>query len=123
MSPPKVTPASVPQPYLPYVDRKDVVEQVRFEVKRLEAAWTQGRNEHQDPTKLAKKLFAMWKELDVTPETVRSFCDALREGSGSADDARVADAFREMAGRGHDALVDDAGPSLSAWDEVEWEWR
>jgi len=32
-------------------------------------------------------------------------------------------AFREMARRGDDALLDDAAPSLSAWDEGEWEWR
>jgi antitoxin MazE len=33
-----------------------------------------------------------------------------------------ADAFREMARRGDDALLDDAPPSLSSWDEDEWEW-
>ncbi len=33
------------------------------------------------------------------------------------------DAFRAMAGRGDDALLDDVAPSLSSWDEVEWEWR
>ena len=32
-------------------------------------------------------------------------------------------AFQEMARRGDDALLDDAAPSLSAWDEGEWEWR
>jgi antitoxin MazE len=31
-------------------------------------------------------------------------------------------AFREMARRGDDALIDRAGPSLSIWDEGEWEW-
>ena len=31
-------------------------------------------------------------------------------------------AFREMARRGDDALLDDAPPSLSSWDEDEWEW-
>ena len=34
-----------------------------------------------------------------------------------------ATAFREMARRGDDALLDDVSPSLSAWDEDEWEWR
>jgi antitoxin MazE len=34
-----------------------------------------------------------------------------------------ADAFREMARRGDDALLDDAPPSLSGWDEDQWEWR
>jgi antitoxin MazE len=32
-------------------------------------------------------------------------------------------AFREMAGRGDDALLDDVAPTLSPWDEDEWEWR
>jgi antitoxin MazE len=31
-------------------------------------------------------------------------------------------AFREMAKHGEDALLDDAAPSLSQWDEEEWEW-
>ena len=31
-------------------------------------------------------------------------------------------AFRDMAARGDDALLDDALPSLSDWDEGEWEW-
>jgi antitoxin MazE len=30
-------------------------------------------------------------------------------------------AFQEMAERGDDALPDDA-PTLSTWDESEWEW-
>ena len=34
-----------------------------------------------------------------------------------------ATAFQEMARRGDDALLDDVAPSLSAWDEGEWEWR
>jgi antitoxin MazE len=33
-----------------------------------------------------------------------------------------AEAFREMARRGDDAMLDDAPPSLSSWDEDEWEW-
>ncbi len=32
-------------------------------------------------------------------------------------------AFREMGRRGDDALLDDVPPSLSGWDEDEWEWR
>ena len=32
-------------------------------------------------------------------------------------------AFREMARRGDDALIDNARPSLSGWDEDEWEWQ
>jgi antitoxin MazE len=34
-----------------------------------------------------------------------------------------ATAFRDMARRGDDALLDDASPSLSSWDEDDWEWR
>ena len=37
-----------------------------------------------------------------------------REGWGAA--------FQEMAQRGDDVLV-DAAPTLSTWDEDEWEWR
>jgi antitoxin MazE len=33
-----------------------------------------------------------------------------------------AEAFEEMARRGDDALFTDVPPSLSAWDEDEWEW-
>jgi antitoxin MazE len=33
-----------------------------------------------------------------------------------------ADAFRAMAECGDDALLDDAPPSLSAFDESEWDW-
>ena len=32
-------------------------------------------------------------------------------------------AFQQMAERGDDALLDNAAPSLSQWDEDEWEWR
>jgi antitoxin MazE len=31
-------------------------------------------------------------------------------------------AFQEMARRGDDALLDEVAPSLSRWDEGEWEW-
>ena len=30
--------------------------------------------------------------------------------------------FKEMARRGDDVLLDDASPSLSQWDEDQWEW-
>ncbi len=33
-----------------------------------------------------------------------------------------AEAFEEMARRGDDALLDNVAPSLSSWDEDEWEW-
>jgi antitoxin MazE len=32
-------------------------------------------------------------------------------------------AFQEMAHSGDDALLDDTAPSLSSWDEDDWEWR
>jgi antitoxin MazE len=32
-------------------------------------------------------------------------------------------AFREMARRGDDTLFDGPAPSLSSWDEADWEWR
>ena len=31
-------------------------------------------------------------------------------------------AFRKMAQRGDDSLLDGVPPSLSSWDESEWEW-
>ena len=32
-------------------------------------------------------------------------------------------AFQEMARRGDDAPIDAEAPTLSTWDEDEWEWR
>ena len=32
-------------------------------------------------------------------------------------------AFQAMAQRGDDALWDEVAPTMSAWDEEEWEWR
>jgi antitoxin MazE len=34
-----------------------------------------------------------------------------------------AEAFQEMARLGDDKLLDADMPSLSSWDEEEWEWR
>jgi antitoxin MazE len=31
-------------------------------------------------------------------------------------------AFQEMAARGDDHLLDEVGPTLSNWDQTEWEW-
>ena len=31
-------------------------------------------------------------------------------------------AFQEMARRQDDAMLDGVGPTLSTWDEEEWEW-
>jgi antitoxin MazE len=36
--------------------------------------------------------------------------------------ANWAASFQRMAQRGDDALLDDVTPSLSDWDEGEWEW-
>jgi antitoxin MazE len=33
-----------------------------------------------------------------------------------------AEAFQEMARQGDDAILDDVTPTLSEWDEEEWEW-
>ena len=33
------------------------------------------------------------------------------------------EAFQEMAKRGDDILLADIPPTLSDWDEEEWEWR
>jgi antitoxin MazE len=32
-------------------------------------------------------------------------------------------AFQRMAERGDDALLDPEAPSLTGWDEAEWEWE
>jgi antitoxin MazE len=32
-------------------------------------------------------------------------------------------AFQEMARRGDDRPLDDVPPTLSRWDEDQWEWR
>ena len=37
--------------------------------------------------------------------------------------ANWATAFQKMALRGDDALLDEVPPSLSGWDEGEWQWR
>jgi antitoxin MazE len=34
-----------------------------------------------------------------------------------------AEAFQEMAQHGEDKLLDADAPSMTAWDEDEWEWR
>ena len=34
-----------------------------------------------------------------------------------------ASAFEAMAQRGDDGLLDEVSPSLSTWDEDDWEWR
>jgi len=36
--------------------------------------------------------------------------------------ASWAAAFQKMAQRGDDTLLDEVAPSLSDWDEDEWEW-
>lgn len=41
-----------------------------------------------------------------------------------ADNSRLgwAEAFQAMSNRGDDALLDDV-PTVSTWDEDEWEWQ
>lgn len=48
--------------------------------------------------------------------------DALIIRAARKPRAGWAAAFQEMARRGDDAMLDNAPPSLSSWDEDEWEW-
>jgi antitoxin MazE len=48
--------------------------------------------------------------------------DSLRIGPVKKPRAGWAAAFEEMARRGDDALVDEPAPSLSSWDERDWQW-
>jgi antitoxin MazE len=48
--------------------------------------------------------------------------DALIIRAARKPRAGWAEAFEEMARRGDDALLGDTPPSLSSWDEDEWEW-
>jgi hypothetical protein len=34
-----------------------------------------------------------------------------------------AEAFQKMAQRGDDTLLDEVVPSLSTWDDDEWQWQ
>ncbi len=49
--------------------------------------------------------------------------DALIIRAARSPRAGWAAAFREMARRGDDVLLDASDPSLSSWDEDEWEWQ
>ena len=48
--------------------------------------------------------------------------DSLVIRPASRPRAGWAAAFQEMARRGDAAPVDEIGPTLSQWDENEWEW-
>ncbi len=54
---------------------------------------------------------------------IRALKDSLVIRAARKPRAGWDEAFREMAQRGDDALLDEASPSLSSWDEEEWEWR
>ena len=56
-------------------------------------------------------------EVEISAED-----DALVIRPARKPRASWATAFQRMAQRGEDALVDDVVPSLSAWDEDEWQW-
>ena len=49
--------------------------------------------------------------------------DALVIRPAKKPRANWATAFQTMAQRGDDALIDEVAPSLSHWDEDEWEWQ
>ncbi|HET6572214.1 MAG TPA: AbrB/MazE/SpoVT family DNA-binding domain-containing protein [Fimbriiglobus sp.] len=57
-------------------------------------------------------------EVEISAED-----DALVIRPAKKPRAGWATAFQQMALRGDDALLDDVPPSLSGWDEDEWEWR
>ncbi len=57
-------------------------------------------------------------EVEISAED-----DALVIRSAKKPRAGWAAAFQEMAQRGDDALLDAGAPSLSSWDEGEWEWQ
>lgn len=56
-------------------------------------------------------------EVEVTVQDGALIIRPAREAR-----AGWAEAFREMARHGDDTLLDDPAPSLSSWDEDEWEW-
>jgi len=66
--------------------------------------------------KLLLESVGLGSEVDLTAERgalVIRPARSPREG--------WAEAFRQMALNGDDALLDE--PTLSRWDEEEWEWR
>jgi len=57
-------------------------------------------------------------EVEITPEHGSLVIHPLRKPR-----AGWAAAFREMARRTDDRLFDGDAPSLSRWDEEQWEWQ
>ena len=55
-------------------------------------------------------------ELEVRPDEI-----ALRPAKRKPRDG-WAESFKKMAERGDDALIDGPLPSLTKFDEEEWEW-
>ena len=71
----------------------------------------------------ASSLIARLRQRGVRVEAV--ICTERSRATQLRDYARRhgwAAAFREMAGRGDDTVLDPDAPSLSIWDEGEWEW-
>jgi len=56
-------------------------------------------------------------EVEISAEGEALVIRAARKPRGEWEAA-----FRKMAERGDDALLDDAPPSLSPWDEDQWQW-
>lgn len=57
-------------------------------------------------------------EVEISAED-----DALVIRAARKPRAGWANAFRDMARRGDDTVLDEETPSLSSWDEDEWEWQ
>jgi antitoxin MazE len=67
--------------------------------------------------KLLLEQTAISGEVEIRAEKVALIIRPLKQAR-----AGWAAAFREMAKRGDDTLIGDDSPSLSQWDEDEWEW-
>jgi antitoxin MazE len=68
--------------------------------------------------KLLLEQTGMSGEVEISAED-----DALVIRPVKNPRAGWATAFQQMAERGDDALLDAGAPSLSGWDEGEWEWQ
>lgn len=68
--------------------------------------------------KLLLEQAGLRDEVEISAEN-----DALVIRPARKPRAGWAASFREMAQRGDDALLDETVPSLSSWDEDEWEWQ
>ena len=57
-------------------------------------------------------------EVEVTVEDTSIVIRPVRKPRAGWDAA-----FAKMSERGDDALLDGDAPSLSSWDEQEWQWE